>query len=111
MHPNGISPIPPPKHVSCGPIPIHPRSFHTRPSSPSRQAGGAVHPQYRPSASTDPCPPHHAAPFLSPPGKMAGLTLTPFNAGRMVGGAIWKLALRDGSELLYALDWCHKKER
>ena len=24
---------------------------------------------------------------------------------------MWKLVLKDGSEVLYALDWCHKKER
>ncbi len=44
-------------------------------------------------------------------GKMAGVSLTPFNAGRMIGGAVWKVSLRDGSELLCARDFCHKKER
>jgi Cft2 family RNA processing exonuclease len=49
--------------------------------------------------------------FLGALGKLSGLVLSPFNAGRMVGGAMWKLILGDGSEVLYALDWCHKKER
>ncbi|GAX79657.1 hypothetical protein CEUSTIGMA_g7098.t1 [Chlamydomonas eustigma] len=44
-------------------------------------------------------------------GRLSGLQLTPYNAGRMVGGAIWKLVLPDGSDLIYALDWCHKRER
>lgn len=44
-------------------------------------------------------------------GKMAGVTLTPYNAGHMVGGAMWKLVLPDDSEFVYAVDWCHKKER
>ena len=69
------------------------------------------HPPYRTSPSPAPPPLSSCRALSLPPGKMAGLTLTPFNAGRMVGGAIWRMALRDGSELLYALDWCHKKER
>ncbi|KAG1678052.1 hypothetical protein FOA52_000848 [Chlamydomonas sp. UWO 241] len=44
-------------------------------------------------------------------GKLAGVTLTPFNAGHMVGGSVWKITLPDGSDIVYAVDWCHKKER
>ena len=44
-------------------------------------------------------------------GKMAGISISPFNAGHALGGAMWKITLPDGSEILHAVDWCHRKER
>lgn len=44
-------------------------------------------------------------------GKGNGLTITPYAAGHMVGGTMWKI-LKDGEEdILYAVDYNHKKER
>lgn len=45
------------------------------------------------------------------PGPLAtlGMVLTPFTAGRLVGGTVWRLSVA-GEQLLYAVDWSHKKE-
>eukprot|EP00731_Ephydatia_muelleri_P028304 Em0019g1177a len=44
-------------------------------------------------------------------GKGHGLTITPFAAGHMVGGTMWKI-VKDGEEdIVYAVDYNHKKER
>jgi cleavage and polyadenylation specificity factor subunit 2 len=44
-------------------------------------------------------------------GKGHGLTITPYSAGHMVGGTIWKI-VKDGiEEIVYAVDFNHKKER
>eukprot|EP00743_Colponemidia_sp_Colp-15_P004992 GILK01005378.1.p1 GENE.GILK01005378.1~~GILK01005378.1.p1 ORF type:complete len:776 (-),score=169.28 GILK01005378.1:97-2331(-) len=44
------------------------------------------------------------------PGKGAGITITPFAAGHMVGGAIWRIAYE--TELVYyAVSYNHKRER
>ena len=45
------------------------------------------------------------------PGKGHGLTITPYAAGHMVGGTMWKI-VKDGEEdIIYAVDYNHKKER
>ncbi|XP_052767669.1 cleavage and polyadenylation specificity factor subunit 2-like [Mya arenaria] len=45
------------------------------------------------------------------PGKGFGLQITPLPAGHMLGGTIWKI-LKDGEEeIVYAVDYNHKKER
>ena len=44
-------------------------------------------------------------------GKGHGLTITPYAAGHMVGGTMWKV-VKDGEEdIIYAVDYNHKKER
>jgi len=44
-------------------------------------------------------------------GRGQGLTITPLAAGHMVGGTMWKI-VKDGEEdILYAIDFNHKKER
>ena len=44
-------------------------------------------------------------------GKGEGITLTPVPAGHMIGGAIWKI-VKDGEEdVVYAVDFNHKKEQ
>ena len=44
-------------------------------------------------------------------GKVQGLTVTPIPAGHMIGGTIWKI-VKDGEEdIVYAVDYNHKKER
>ena len=44
-------------------------------------------------------------------GKGHGLTITPYAAGHMIGGTMWKI-VKDGEEdILYAVDYNHKKER
>eukprot|EP00798_Chlamydomonas_sp_ICE-L_P030011 gene30011-18086_t len=43
-------------------------------------------------------------------GKGAGINITPFNAGRFVGGSIWKIS-KGGEDIVYAVDYCHRKER
>ena len=44
-------------------------------------------------------------------GKGHGLTITPYAAGHMIGGTMWKI-VKDGEEdIIYAVDYNHKKER
>ena len=44
-------------------------------------------------------------------GKGQGLTITPLAAGHMIGGTLWKI-VKDGEEdIVYAVDYNHKKER
>ncbi|XP_015120715.1 probable cleavage and polyadenylation specificity factor subunit 2 [Diachasma alloeum] len=48
---------------------------------------------------------------VSMKGKGYGVTLTPLPAGHMIGGTIWKI-VKDGEEdIIYAVDFNHKKER
>ena len=44
-------------------------------------------------------------------GRGHGLTITPFPAGHMVGGTIWKIVKDGEEEIVYAVDFNHKKER
>ena len=49
--------------------------------------------------------------FVLCTGKGHGLTITPYAAGHMVGGTMWKI-VKDGEEdIIYAVDYNHKKER
>jgi len=44
-------------------------------------------------------------------GKGQGLTITPLPAGHMIGGTIWRI-VKDGEEdIIYAVDYNHKRER
>lgn len=44
-------------------------------------------------------------------GKGHGITITPYAAGHMIGGTMWKI-VKDGEEdIIYAVDYNHKKER
>jgi len=44
-------------------------------------------------------------------GKGQGITITPLPAGHMIGGTMWKI-VKDGEEdIVYAVDYNHKKER
>lgn len=43
-------------------------------------------------------------------GKGSGVTITPYPAGHMIGGTMWRIA-KHGEEILYAVDYNHKKER
>ncbi len=44
-------------------------------------------------------------------GKGEGIVLTPLPAGHMIGGCMWKI-LKDGEEeIIYAVDFNHKKEQ
>ncbi len=38
------------------------------------------------------------------------VTATPYNSGRMVGGAIWRIKVNDVHDIVYAIDFNHKKE-
>ncbi|KAH9927189.1 beta-lactamase-like protein [Epithele typhae] len=44
-------------------------------------------------------------------GKCQGLTIIPFNAGRSLGGTIWKIRSPSAGTILYAVDMNHMKER
>ena len=45
-------------------------------------------------------------------GKGEGISITPLPAGHMIGGAIWKIVVKDGEEdIVYAVDYNHKRER
>lgn len=40
-----------------------------------------------------------------------GLQITPFPAGHHIGGAIWRITKMGDEEIVYAVDFNHKKER
>lgn len=49
-------------------------------------------------------------------GKGTGITITPYSGGHMLGGTVWKIKreaedMKDAEEILYAVDFNHKKER
>ncbi|EPQ30383.1 uncharacterized protein PFL1_01909 [Pseudozyma flocculosa PF-1] len=44
-------------------------------------------------------------------GKCTGITLTAYNAGHALGGAVWKLRSPTSGTVLIALDWNHNRER
>ena len=44
-------------------------------------------------------------------GKCASLTLTAYNAGHSLGGAVWKLRSPTSGTVVIALDWNHNRER
>jgi cleavage and polyadenylation specificity factor subunit 2 len=44
-------------------------------------------------------------------GKGHGLQITPLPAGHMIGGTMWKIVKDGEEELVYAVDFNHKKER
>ena len=39
------------------------------------------------------------------------MTITPLPAGHMIGGAIWKISKEGEEEIVYAVDYNHKRER
>eukprot|EP00118_Oscarella_pearsei_P004174 m.17358 g.17358 ORF g.17358 m.17358 type:complete len:752 (+) comp27458_c0_seq1:6-2261(+) len=43
-------------------------------------------------------------------GKGLGITITPQAAGHLIGGTVWKIA-KQGEEIVYAIDYNHRKER
>jgi len=43
-------------------------------------------------------------------GKCKGIILTAYSAGHTLGGTIWKIK-KDTDEILYAVNYNHKKER
>jgi Cft2 family RNA processing exonuclease len=43
-------------------------------------------------------------------GKGEGMTITPYAAGHLLGGTIWKIT-KDTEEIIYAVDFNHRKER
>ncbi|KYR02534.1 Selenocysteine-specific elongation factor [Tieghemostelium lacteum] len=42
-------------------------------------------------------------------GKGKGISITPYNAGHMIGGAIWKIQ-KESDTVIYAINYNHKKE-
>lgn len=44
-------------------------------------------------------------------GKGYGITITPLQAGHMIGGTIWKIVKVGEEDIVYATDFNHKKER
>lgn len=44
-------------------------------------------------------------------GRGHGLQVTPLPAGHMVGGTIWRITKMGEEEIVYAVDFNHKKER
>ncbi|XP_041353692.1 cleavage and polyadenylation specificity factor subunit 2-like [Gigantopelta aegis] len=44
-------------------------------------------------------------------GKGHGIQITPLPAGHMIGGTIWKIVKDGEEEIIYAVDYNHKKER
>ncbi|XP_055375909.1 probable cleavage and polyadenylation specificity factor subunit 2 [Condylostylus longicornis] len=48
---------------------------------------------------------------VSMKGKGYGITITPLPAGHMIGGTIWKIVKIGEEDIIYAVDFNHKKER
>ncbi|CAH1261607.1 CPSF2 [Branchiostoma lanceolatum] len=44
-------------------------------------------------------------------GKGHGLTITPLPAGHMIGGTVWRIVKEGEEDVVYAVDYNHKKER
>ncbi|KAK9497112.1 hypothetical protein O3M35_004488 [Rhynocoris fuscipes] len=44
-------------------------------------------------------------------GKVYGLSVVPMPAGHMIGGTIWKIMKKGEEDIIYAVDFNHKKER
>merc|ERR1719239_1735765 len=44
-------------------------------------------------------------------GKGQGIVITPVPAGHMIGGTLWKIVKDEEEEIVYAVDFNHKKER
>lgn len=42
--------------------------------------------------------------------KGEGITITPYAAGRLLGGTVWKIS-KDTEDIIYAVDYNHRKER
>lgn len=47
---------------------------------------------------------------FSATGKGHGLSITPLPAGHMIGGTIWKIVKDGEEEVVYAVDFNHKRE-
>lgn len=45
-----------------------------------------------------------------PIGKGEGLTITPYAAGHLIGGSIWRISSAVGEDVVYAVDYNHRKE-
>ncbi|EKX38664.1 hypothetical protein GUITHDRAFT_89302 [Guillardia theta CCMP2712] len=43
-------------------------------------------------------------------GKAEGITISPLNAGHMIGGALWKIT-KESEEIVYAVDYNHAQDR
>lgn len=43
-------------------------------------------------------------------GKGEGLVITPFAAGHMIGGSLWRISTAVGEDVVYAVDYNHRKE-
>src|ERR1700722_262888 len=48
--------------------------------------------------------------YLIDIGKFKSITITAYAAGHTIGGTIWKIK-KDAEEIVYAVDYTHKKER
>lgn len=44
-------------------------------------------------------------------GKGYGISITPLSAGHMIGGTVWKIVKVGEEDIIYAVDFNHKKER
>lgn len=44
-------------------------------------------------------------------GKVYGLSIVPMPAGHMIGGTMWKIMKAGEEDIIYAVDFNHKKER
>ena len=42
---------------------------------------------------------------------LLGISITPYGAGHMIGGTLWKILKDDEEDIVYAVDFNHKKER
>lgn len=43
-------------------------------------------------------------------GKLKGIEITPYAAGHLIGGTVWKIS-KETEDFIYAIDYNHRKER
>ncbi|GLC39319.1 hypothetical protein PLESTB_000897800 [Pleodorina starrii] len=56
-------------------------------------------------------PPNDAAAAATAAAPGGGISITPHAAGRFPGGAVWRISLGCGEEVVYAVDYNHRKEK
>ena len=45
------------------------------------------------------------------PGKGEGIAITPLYGGHMIGGSVWKIVKEGEEDIVYAVDFNHRKEQ
>lgn len=69
--------------------------------------GSFLHPKYRPFSFTT-----YDSSLSLWQGRGAGVTITPYAAGRMIGAAVWRVSWQtEDNDIVYATAYNHNRER